>query len=224
MTARTFSVSAALLAAATASPALADQHMLPPLPEPDMQTTGDDYYFEQERSADADMYAAREAWLSECRSRYGDNGVGGAVIGGVVGGIAGNRIAGDGNRVIGTVAGAAVGAAAGAVVDRAEDAGRVRDYCEAYLDDYTRRYAAGVQAHHAYATPAYGYGYGQAVMMVPVRMTRHVPCPPEEVVEEVIEEWTDEVVSYAPAPRRVVATKRVPVRQVKGDKRVRYAK
>ena len=52
---------------------------------------------------------ARGDWLAECRRNHGNgNRVGGAVIGGVVGGVIGNRIAGRGNRTIGTVAGAAV--------------------------------------------------------------------------------------------------------------------
>lgn len=51
-----------------------------------------------------------------------DNGVGGAAIGAVVGGVAGNRIAGRGNRTVGTIVGAGVGAVAGAAIDRAEDA------------------------------------------------------------------------------------------------------
>ncbi len=86
--------------------------------------------------------AARDAWLADCRHRLSarDSGVGGALIGGAVGGFAGNRIAGRGNRTVGTLAGAAVGAVAGAAIDKAEDAGRNRDECEAYLDDYYARY------------------------------------------------------------------------------------
>ena len=110
---------------------------LPPQPGQQIQRFG---YSQQER----------EDWLKECRHRLGDNGVGGAVIGGVLGGIAGNRIAGKGNRVVGTIAGAAVGAAAGAAIDKAEDAGRVKDQCEAYLE----RYEAGGYGN------AYGGGYG----------------------------------------------------------------
>ena len=98
----------------------------------------------------------REAWLADCRRRVSDNGMGGAVIGGVAGGLLGNRIAGRGHRTVGTVAGAAVGAVAGAAIDKAEDRGRVRDQCEAYLDDYYAR------ANYARANPGYAYaaGYG----------------------------------------------------------------
>lgn len=55
-----------------------------------------------------------------------DSGLGGAAIGGVAGGLLGNRIAGKGNRTVGTVMGAAVGAMAGAAIDKAEDSGRSR--------------------------------------------------------------------------------------------------
>ena len=50
--------------------------------------------------------------------------MGGALIGGVAGGLIGNRVAGRGDRLLGTAAGAAVGAIAGAAIDRTEDTGR----------------------------------------------------------------------------------------------------
>ena len=56
-----------------------------------------------------------------------DDGLGGALIGGVAGGLIGNRVAGGGDRLLGTAAGAAVGALAGAVIDRAEDSRRADD-------------------------------------------------------------------------------------------------
>lgn len=70
-----------------------------------------------------------------------DNGVGGAAVGAVVGGIAGNRIAGRGNRTLGTLVGAGVGAVAGAAIDKAEDRGRAlppqgERPGAAYDDDY----------------------------------------------------------------------------------------
>ncbi|KMS52836.1 membrane protein [Novosphingobium barchaimii LL02] len=114
-----------------------------------------------EQTAEAQRYggyepAARDAWLADCRQRLSarDAGLGGALIGGAVGGFAGNRIAGRGNRTVGTLAGVAVGAAAGAVIDKAEDTGRNRDECEAYLDDYYARYT------QSGGHPGYG-GYGQ---------------------------------------------------------------
>jgi hypothetical protein len=157
---------------------------------------------------------AREAWLADCRHRLSarDSGVGGAAIGGVAGAVAGNRIAGRGNRTVGTLAGAAVGAAAGAVIDKAEDQGRNRDECEAYLDDYYARYTqtGGYPGYGGYAEPVYypGYGYPpqgwQPVM---------APQPPHctETVEYVYED-----VPVRPA-RRVVPRRAKVVR----DKRVK---
>lgn len=140
--------------------------------------------------------AEREAWLQECRRNAGDNGLGGALIGGVVGGIAGNRIAGSGNRTVGTIAGAAVGAIAGAAIDKAEDSGRVRDECEAYLANYEANashgaggaykghgyygqggtYASCVQACGGGCAGGCGGGCGYTampVMWVPVQMAGH---------------------------------------------------
>ena len=59
--------------------------------------------------------------------RRREDGLGGALIGGAAGGLIGNRIAGRGDRLLGTAAGAAVGAIAGAVIDRAEDSRRYED-------------------------------------------------------------------------------------------------
>ncbi|MCX7864101.1 MAG: glycine zipper 2TM domain-containing protein, partial [Novosphingobium sp.] len=104
--------------------------MLPPPPAQRMEMRGIDP-------------AAREAWLADCRQRLSrrDRGIGGAVIGGLVGGVAGNRIAGKGDRTVGTIAGAAVGSAAGMAIDKAEGRNRVRDECEAYLEEYEARYS-----------------------------------------------------------------------------------
>ncbi|HUD29310.1 MAG TPA: glycine zipper 2TM domain-containing protein [Novosphingobium sp.] len=170
----------------------------------------------------------REAWLADCRQRLSsrDSGVGGAVIGGLVGGVAGNRIAGSGNRTVGTIAGAAVGAAAGAVIDKTEDSGRNRDECEAYLDDYYARYNqqaaypggpvyGGYPQQGYYAAPGYGYGYAaqgccmaQPMMMVPVRQAQ------PNCVETV--EYVYEDVPVRPA-RRVIPrrSKVVPDKRVK---------
>jgi hypothetical protein len=154
---------------------------------------------------------ARQAWLSECRrnhrGRDRDGGLGGAAIGGVVGGVIGNRVAGDGDRLIGTVAGAAVGAAAGAAIDRADGAGResVGDYCEQYLNYYSGGHQGG-----------YGsYGYAQPVMMVPVMMVQQQAAARDCVETVVTEEWVEA------APRRRVAPRRV--YRPAPDKRVRIA-
>lgn len=163
--------------------------------------------------------ATRDAWLADCRERIGrrDNGLGGALIGGVVGGFAGNRIAGKHHRTTGTIAGAAVGAAAGMAIDKAEDSGRARDECEAYLADYEARYSQQHYGYgygqHGYAQPYPAYGYGgaccQPMMMVPImQMPRGEPeCT--ETVEYVYED--------VPV-RRVVPQKRV---KVVPDKRVK---
>jgi hypothetical protein len=165
-----------------------------------------------------------EAWLADCRQRVSsrDRGVGGAVIGGVVGGVAGNRIAGRGNRTVGTLAGAAVGAAAGAVIDKAEDSGRNRDECEAYLDDYYARYQGsrgGQMYDGGMNAPVYasGYGYQQGyaygccgaapVMMVPAAVQPQPECT--ETIEYVYE---DVPVRYKTRPIRrskVVRDKRI---------------
>lgn len=169
---------------------------------------------------------ARDAWLADCRQRASsrDSGVGGAVIGGLVGGVAGNRIAGRGNRTVGTLAGAAVGAAAGAVIDKAEDTGRNRDECEAYLDDYYARYNqqaaypggpayGGGYPQQGYAAPGYGYPaqgccMAQPMMMVPVQQAK------PNCVETV--EYVYEDVPVRPA-RRVIPrrSKVVPDKRVK---------
>ncbi|WP_404479529.1 glycine zipper 2TM domain-containing protein [Novosphingobium sp. BL-52-GroH] len=164
---------------------------------------------------------AREAWLVDCRQRLSsrDLGIGGAVIGGAVGGLAGNRIAGRGNRTVGTVAGAAVGAVAGAAIDKAEDRGRNRDECEAYLDDYYARYThgGGYPGGPAYGYyPAYGYGYGygaQGCCMQPAMM---VPAPQAQPHCTETVEYVYEDVPVRPA-RRVIPrrSKVVPDKRVK---------
>jgi hypothetical protein len=119
-------------------------------------------------------------------------------------------VAGDGDRVIGTIAGAAVGAAAGAAIDRADGAGRENtgDWCEQYLATYS-----GGQ----------GYGYGQPMMMmVPVMMDQQQqaqPCTETVVTEEWVEVRERRRV---PPPRvyRPVPDKRVRIAPAPG-KRVR---
>ncbi|HYD29269.1 MAG TPA: glycine zipper 2TM domain-containing protein [Azospirillaceae bacterium] len=128
---------------------------------------------------------AREDWLRDCRRRISDNGLGGAVIGGAAGGLLGNRIAGRGDRVVGTVAGAAVGAVAGAAIDRAEDGAHDRDACEAYLDDYYADYGDGPgYGYQAYGYPAYGYAV--PMVMVPVMVRSQKPCVETVVTEEYV--------------------------------------
>lgn len=186
----------------------------------------DGAYYDDDRYEDTYYNGdARDAWLDDCRRRYRDSNVEGAIIGGVLGGFAGNRIAGRGNRTVGTVAGAAIGAIAGAAIDDAER-GRA-DECEAYLDSYMARGAGS----YGYGYPAqYGYGqqaacacdrYTTAIRMVPVTTYRFGRVEArEEEIEEIIEETVIvEDVRYetirepaAPAPRR------------EPSKRIRYRK
>jgi Glycine zipper 2TM domain len=215
--------------AALSAPALAQNHPapvtdaegrvfdaapVPPSPMPPMgravdprpQWRGQDQAPAYDRRAyGADYARQRDQWLAECRSRHADNGVGGALIGGVVGGLAGNRIAGRHDRTLGTVAGAAVGAIAGAVIDKSEDRGRIRDECEAWLDQYSQ--SAQGYGQQGYGYPAYGYSYGVAMMMVPVMQQRR-PC--RETI--VTEEWVT-----VPARHRYIPQRR----HIYYDKRVR---
>lgn len=163
---------------------------------------------------------ARDAWLADCRQRLGkrDNGLGGALIGGLVGGVAGNRIAGKRHRTGGTLIGAGAGALAGMAIDKAEDHGRARDECEAYLADYEARYQQN-HAGYGYGQRGYGYqagGYGggccSPMMMVPVMMMPRAEPECTETVEYVYED-----VPVRPA-RRIVPRKRV---KVVPDKRIK---
>ena len=151
--------------------------------------------------------AARDAWLADCRTRvaHRDSGLGGALIGGAVGGLAGNRIAGRGNRTVGTIAGAVVGAAVGAAIDKAEDAGRYRDECEGYLDDYYAWYTRG---------SSYAPGYASATYVAPMSL------PEPECTETV--EYVYEDVPERPAPRKRYIPRPAPDKRIKvvPDKRV----
>ena len=82
------------------------------------------------------------AYYHDGYGRRRDDGLGGLLIGGVAGGLIGNRVAGRGDRLLGTAAGAAVGALAGAAIDRAEDNHRYDDRGppppgEGYDSDYS---------------------------------------------------------------------------------------
>ncbi len=160
---------------------------------------------------------ARQNWLAECRrnhrGRDRDRGLGGAAIGGVVGGVLGNRIAGEGDRVVGTIAGAAIGAAAGAAIDRSDGAGResVGDYCEQYLNYYSQQ-------------GSYGYGYAQPMMMVPVMMVQQQATSQPCTETVVTEEWVEARPHRRIVPRRVyrpAPDKRVRIAPAPSGKRVR---
>ncbi len=207
-----------LLAVAQAAPALAhgsSGHMPPPMPFGPMGMWGGSYmpwsgawqppYEVEVRPGEAQPQQAaydRDSWLRECRRRLGDKGVGGALIGGAVGGLAGNVIAGHGDKLVGTVAGAAVGAIAGTVIDKAEDAPRVRDRCEAMLEDAQRPGPQG------YAPQGYAQ-YGYAPMMM-------VPGPQAQgnckKVVTTTTEYVDVPRRTRYIPRRPVADKRIPIK------------
>ena len=163
---------------------------------------------------------ARANWLAECRRRHGSgNKLGGAVVGGVIGGVVGNRVAGDGNRVIGTVAGATVGAVAGGAVGDAADKRAARDYCEAYLEQNIT-WSQGGAYGHGYGQPVVGYGYAPMMVMVPVAYVQvAAPAQPRECVEKVV--TTTWVTVHEKRKSRIIPPR--PDKRVKivPDKRVR---
>lgn len=196
----------------------------PPMMHPDMDGAG---HMPPPMAHREHWARMRGDWLEQCRARTGwrverhddwrrsrhDDGLGGALIGGLAGGVIGNRVAGRGDRLVGTVVGAAAGAAVGVAIDKAEDRGRGHgygydddrrgDYCEQYFDYYT-------QAGHR---GGWGWGYAQPMMMVPV-MTMgghgHSKVCKETVVTE---EW----VTVRQPRHRVIRDKRV---RIAPDKRV----
>ena len=130
--------------------------------------------------------------------RERDRGVGGALIGGAVGGIVGNRIAGRGDRVIGTVGGAAVGAIAGAAIDRAEDANRRHD---------DRGWDHG--------EPGYVSAECDSVLPPGYRL---VSVPGEQECRDEVtttEEWVPEYVPVPATTRAPARDKRIKLRRVK---------
>lgn len=145
-----------------------------------------------------------------CAKVYGDRGVGGTLLGGVIGGLAGNRIAGSGNRVLGTVAGAAVGAVAGNVIDKAEDKGLRRE-CDDYFASIPPQGYPGAAYPGAYPGfyPGYApYGY----VMVPVMLPPQKPCVEKTVVTET---WVDtKRARVIPSRPKIIKDKRVKEKRV----------
>ena len=162
---------------------------------------------------------ARANWLGECRRRHGSgNKVGGAVLGGVIGGVIGNRVAGRGNRTLGTVAGATVGAVAGGAIGDAADKRAARDWCEEYLEQNTT-WSQG----YGYGQQVTGYGYAPMTVMVPVAYVAvQGQSQPRECKETIV--YDDYVTTTTPARYRTVTTyTRVPDKRVRivPDKRVK---
>lgn len=141
-----------------------------------------------------------------CAKVYGDKGVGGALLGGVLGGVAGNRIAGKGDRVLGTAVGAVAGAVAGNVIDKAEDKGLRRE-----CDDYFA--SLPPQGYPGVAYPGYYPGYAPyGYVMVPVMLPQQKPCVETTVVTE---RWVETRRSRVIPPRpRVIKEKRVKEKRV----------
>ncbi len=54
------------------------------------------------------------------RNRGCENGDGGTVIGAIAGGLLGNQVAGNNNRLLGTILGGGVGALAGRAIDKSD--------------------------------------------------------------------------------------------------------
>lgn len=134
--------------------------------------------------------------------RERDRGIGGALIGGAVGGIVGNRIAGRGDRVIGTVGGAALGAIAGAAIDRAEDGPHHAD----------RRHD---DRGWGYGEPGYVSAECDAVLPAGYRL---VAVPGEQECRDEVtttEEWVPEYVTVPATTRAPARDKRTKLRRVK---------
>lgn len=145
-----------------------------------------------------------------CAKVYGDKGVGGALLGGVIGGVAGNRIAGKGDRVLGTVAGAAVGAVAGNVIDKAEDKSLRRE-CDDYFASLPPQPYPGAPYPGGY--PGYYPGYAPyGYVMVPVMLPPQKPCVEKTVVTETwVETKRRRVI---PAKTKIIKDKRVKEKRV----------
>lgn len=232
-----------VLSLAFAAPALAQA--MPPMPMPmpaavdaEGRTYGDagpdmrpEWHGEQQRQPGYDQAGyqqARAGWLDECRRHHGNgNTVGGAVVGAVVGGVIGNRVAGSGNRTVGTVIGAAAGGVAGGAIGSAADRRSARDYCEAYLDQYTSQQGYGQQGYgqQGYGQQGYSYGYAPMMVMVPVMMvpvatsTQQRECKETIVTEEWVTVSEQRRTRYiAPRHYRAVPDKRV---RIVPEKRVR---
>ena len=216
----------AVLSIALAAPVVAQPGLPDPRPEwqggpaamPQQPASNGQARYDQARY-DRDRYDQDRAdWLDVCRRNHGSGKtVGGAVLGGLIGGVIGNRVAGRGNRVEGTVVGAAVGAVAGGVIGSAADRRGARDYCEAYLDQYTGR-----PGGYGYAQPGYADGY-QPMMMVPVMLLQapgdgQRACTETVVTEDYVTETPRRVLRRTIRARRPLSAPRL---QVVADKRVR---
>ena len=223
---------AAATGIALSAPAAAQDYYYEDAPAYEYETGYDDPYYEggyetAQYDYEGTYQAQRAAWLDECRRRVrrdGDGAVIGGLAGAAIGGVIGNRVAGRGDRVIGTVVGAGVGGVAGAAIGNEVDNRNARDECEAYLLDHEARYRAQQQYHaqggyyRAHPGETVGYTYAVPMMVVRVPVQREVECT-ETVEEYVTYETVYETETYTTT---VPAAK--PVRYAKPSKTVRYAK
>jgi uncharacterized protein YcfJ len=90
---------------------------------------GDRYYSQdyRDRSYRDDRgyreYRGDRGYRNQYRARSNrgcDNGDGGTVIGAIAGGLLGNQVAGNNNRLLGTILGGGVGALAGRAIDKSD--------------------------------------------------------------------------------------------------------
>ena len=134
---------------------------------------------------------------------------------GLLGGVIGNRVAGRGNRVIGTVVGGTLGAVAGGAIGSGADRRSARDYCEAYLDRYTTW-----QQVPGSAPGQVTHGYAPMTVMVPVAYVESQgkrECTTTVTTEEYVTEVRQPQAWRVIPPRRPVAPRPAP----RHDKRVR---
>ncbi|QFT76361.1 hypothetical protein [Erythrobacter sp. THAF29] len=156
----------------------------------------------------------REEWIAECeartsgRSEREKGGIIGGLLGAITGGIIGNRVAGDGDRLLGTVVGAGTGGLGGVLLGNLIGSGKKGEAydCEAALDGYLSQYGQQApriarrtvpapayptyggyapQGYYGYA-PAYGYSYAppQQIVYVPIRYEQQQRVVVRENVRE----------------------------------------
>lgn len=144
----------------------------------------------------AEEHAYRRDLERACRP---DNGIGGSLLGGLLGGFAGNRIAGRGDRTIGTLLGGAIGAIAGGLIDQAEDKNKCRDMVRR-IEERQRSWHGGSMG--AWQT---GYGYGHGWYSPAVMVVTTVSAP---VITETVTTTTHYETVTVPVRHRHVHKKR----------------
>lgn len=137
-----------------------------------------------------------------------NNGLSGGAIGAILGGVVGNRVAGRGNRTIGTILGAGAGGIAGAVIEKSMNS------CDKYQPRYDRAPATRPYPYPQGQYPQNGYpqgGYSHSNYQqswgggyyYPAPIITTVTVTPATTVTTVTEEISYETV-YARPSRKVV--------------------